>query len=86
MTLDHSEFVPESPRGHYVFIDGPSLDRTLGEVLGGPPTYETRPDWRRVERFVPGDARRRGVSRDVRGFGVPIRPDSCHSCRTLDST
>lgn len=52
MTLQHpdSSFAP--PRGHYVFIDGPSIDGTLGRVIGQPPGPDTRPDWRRLESFV----------------------------------
>lgn len=42
----------ETPRGHYVFIDGPSIDGTLGRVIGQPPGPDTRPDWRRLETFV----------------------------------
>ena len=35
-----------------MFIDGPSIDGTLGRVIGQPPGPDTRPDWRRLESFV----------------------------------
>ncbi len=52
MTFQHPEPVSSAPRGHYVFIDGPSIDRTLGRVIGQAPGPQTRPDWRRLETFV----------------------------------
>ena len=52
MTLQHPDYPTASPRGHYVFIDGPSIDGTLGRVIGQPPGPDTRPDWRRLEAFV----------------------------------
>ncbi len=52
MSRFYSNQQPEPPRGHYVFVDGPSIDRTLGEVIGRPPDPDTRPDWRRLEAFV----------------------------------
>ncbi len=52
MTLYRSDSPTASPRGHYVFVDGPSIDGTLGVVLGAAPGPETRPDWRRLETFV----------------------------------
>ena len=52
MTLQHSDLPTASPRGHYVFVDGPSIDGTLGRVIGQPPGPDTRPDWRRLEAFV----------------------------------
>ena len=41
-----------SSQQNYVFIDGPSLDRELGEVLGRRPDPNTRPDWTRLQPFV----------------------------------
>ena len=35
-----------------MFVDGPSIDGTLGRVIGQPPGPDTRPDWRRLEAFV----------------------------------
>ena len=52
MTLQHSDPPFAPPRGHHVFIDGPSIDGTLGRVIGQPPGPDTRPDWRRLESFV----------------------------------
>lgn len=52
MTLQRSAFSALPIRGHYVFIDGPSIDGTLGKVIGQPPGPDTRPDWRRLESFV----------------------------------
>ena len=52
MTLQHSDLDRSTPRGHYVFVDGPSIDGTLGRVIGQPPGPDTRPDWRRLEAFV----------------------------------
>lgn len=52
MTLHHSDPDMGPPRGHYVFVDGPSIDGTLGRVIGQPPGPDTRPDWRRLEAFV----------------------------------
>lgn len=52
MVLHHPDSEPETPRGHYVFVDGPSIDGTLGRVIGQPPGPDTRPDWRRLETFV----------------------------------
>ncbi len=52
MTLQHPDFPSAPPRGHYVFVDGPSIDGTLGRVIGRPPGPDTRPDWRRLEAFV----------------------------------
>ncbi|MYG91224.1 MAG: hypothetical protein F4188_07315, partial [Chloroflexi bacterium] len=52
MTLHHSDPEMGPPRGHYVFVDGPSIDGTLGRVIGQPPGPDTRPDWRRLEAFV----------------------------------
>ena len=52
MTLHHPEPLTMTPRGHYVFVDGPSIDGTLGRVIGQPPGPDTRPDWRRLETFV----------------------------------
>lgn len=52
MTLQHSDLALSPPRGHYVFVDGPSIDGTLGRVIGQPPGPDTRPDWRRLEAFV----------------------------------
>ena len=52
MTLQHSDPELSAPRGHYVFVDGPSIDGTLGRVIGQPPGPDTRPDWRRLEAFV----------------------------------
>ena len=52
MTLHHSDPDAGPPRGHYVFVDGPSIDGTLGRVIGQPPGPDTRPDWRRLEAFV----------------------------------
>ena len=52
MTLQHSDLPTSPPRGHYVFVDGPSIDGTLGRVIGQPPGPDTRPDWRRLEAFV----------------------------------
>ncbi len=52
MTLQHSDLPSSPPRGHYVFVDGPSIDGTLGRVIGQPPGPDTRPDWRRLEAFV----------------------------------
>ncbi len=37
---------------HYVYVDGPSIDRRLGEILGHRPTAVDRPDWRRLEMWV----------------------------------
>ena len=52
MTIHHPIAETASPRGHYVFVDGPSIDGTLGRVIGQPPGPDTRPDWRRLEAFV----------------------------------
>ena len=52
MTFHHPIAETASPRGHYVFVDGPSIDGTLGRVIGQPPGPDTRPDWRRLEAFV----------------------------------
>lgn len=52
MTFHHPDPDTTSPRGHYVFVDGPSIDGTLGRVIGQPPGPDTRPDWRRLEAFV----------------------------------
>ncbi|MDE2967954.1 MAG: hypothetical protein OXS30_10795 [Chloroflexota bacterium] len=52
MALHHPDPEIASPRGHYVFVDGPSIDGTLGRVIGQPPGPDTRPDWRRLETFV----------------------------------
>lgn len=52
MTFPQTDYAESSPRGHYVFIDGPSIDGTLGRVIGQPPGPDTRPDWRRLETFV----------------------------------
>ncbi len=52
MTQPHSNPETAPPRGHYVFVDGPSIDGTLGQVIGQPPGPDTRPDWRRLEAFV----------------------------------
>ena len=52
MSLHHPDPVLAPPRGHYVFVDGPSVDGTLGRVIGQPPGPDTRPDWRRLEAFV----------------------------------
>lgn len=52
MTLQHPDLPFAPPRGHHVFIDGPSIDGTLGRVIGQPPGPDTRPDWRRLESFV----------------------------------
>ena len=52
MTLQHPDPPVAPPRGHHVFIDGPSIDGTLGRVIGQPPGPDTRPDWRRLESFV----------------------------------
>ncbi len=50
MTFPTTDDAPT--RGHYVFVDGPSIDGTLGRVIGQPPGPDTRPDWRRLEAFV----------------------------------
>ncbi len=52
MTLTHSHHSAIPPHGHYVLIDGPSIDGTLGRVIDAQPGPETRPDWRRLEPFV----------------------------------
>ena len=52
MTQQHPYTDLAPPRGHYVFVDGPSIDGTLGQVIGQPPGPDTRPDWRRLEAFV----------------------------------
>ncbi len=52
MSLHHPDPDSAPPRGHYVFVDGPSIDGTLGRVIGQPPGPDTRPDWRRLEAFV----------------------------------
>jgi hypothetical protein len=52
MTMHHLDSDLGPPRGHYVFVDGPSIDGTLGRVIGQPPGPDTRPDWRRLEAFV----------------------------------
>ena len=52
MTQLHPSTETAPPRGHYVFVDGPSIDGTLGRVIGQPPGPDTRPDWRRLEAFV----------------------------------
>ncbi len=52
MTLSRSTDQTASPHGHYVFVDGPSIDSTLGRVIGQAPGPETRPTWRRLETFV----------------------------------
>ena len=39
------------PSGIYVFVDGPSTDHTLGDILGHPPGPPDRPDWRRLEPY-----------------------------------
>lgn len=52
MTLTHPDPSFPPPRGHHVFIDGPSIDGTLGRVIGQPPGPDTRPDWRRLESFI----------------------------------
>lgn len=52
MTLQHPDPIATTPRGHHVFIDGPSIDGTLGRVIGQPPGPDTRPDWRRLETFI----------------------------------
>lgn len=52
MTLQHTDPPFPPPRGHHVFIDGPSIDGTLGRVIGQPPGPDTRPDWRRLEAFI----------------------------------
>ena len=51
MTLRH-EPNTSMIRGNYVFVDGPSIDRCLGEVIGRAPTPDTRPDWRSLAHFV----------------------------------
>ena len=52
MTLQRQDPAYSPPNGHYVFVDGPSIDGTLGRVIGQPPGPDTRPDWRRLEAFV----------------------------------
>ena len=52
MTLQRPDPPLPPSRGHYVFIDGPSVDGTLGRVIGQPPGPDTRPDWRRLESFI----------------------------------
>lgn len=37
---------------HYVFVDGPSVDGTLGRVLNAQPDLRTRPDWHGLIPFV----------------------------------
>lgn len=40
----------------YLLVDGNNIDQVLGEILGGKPTAETRPDWLRVLQYVEGQA------------------------------
>ena len=37
---------------HYVFVDGPSVDGTLGRVLNAQPDLRTRPDWHGLIPFL----------------------------------
>ena len=47
---------PAAGRPCYLLVDGNNIDQVLGEILGGKPTAETRPDWRRVMEYVEGQA------------------------------
>ncbi len=44
--------VESTTSSHYVFVDGPSVDGTLGRVLNAQPDLRTRPDWNGLIPFV----------------------------------
>lgn len=55
--MSEMELLDDSPSAsagsrHYVFVDGPSVDGTLGRVLNAQPDLRTRPDWHGLAPFV----------------------------------
>ena len=51
MTTYDSRPQRETPQ-HFVYVDGPSIDGALGDLLERRPTSFDRPDWRRLEMWV----------------------------------